>query len=199
MLSQGCTPEQAKAIIELRPFDSVLDLNNKLGQGKKKAGPSGISPRIFEDCIAIFSGYGEVDSILEDCEHIGASLRVAIDSWTDVKEGKGKVGDISNGIRDTTASLGGDIEDGALSLVSVPVSKDSKPKDYLVTQPSLLSEDVQLKDYQLLGVNWLNLLHRRKLSCILADEMGMSFLSIFLSVLLSSYVFSRSRQNHSSD
>jgi SWI/SNF-related matrix-associated actin-dependent regulator 1 of chromatin subfamily A len=152
-----------------------VDLKTKLGQGKKKPGPAGISSRMFEDCIAIFSGYGKVDSILEDCERIGSSLRDAIASWTsitDVKEKKNGDSSVSNGAPCTTAD--DNIEDGALSLVSVPASKEPKSKEYLVTQPSLLSEDVQLKDYQLQGVNWLNLLHRRKLSCILADEMGMS-------------------------
>lgn len=38
--------------------------------------------------------------------------------------------------------------------------------------PALLANGVQLKDYQLLGVSWLNLLKRKGLSCILADEMG---------------------------
>ncbi|KIO25317.1 hypothetical protein M407DRAFT_210695 [Tulasnella calospora MUT 4182] len=39
--------------------------------------------------------------------------------------------------------------------------------------PSRTGPDVQLKDYQLLGVNWLNLLWTRRMSCILADEMGL--------------------------
>ena len=44
-------------------------------------------------------------------------------------------------------------------------------KDYLYAQPALLKEGIKLKNYQLLGVNWLNLLYRKKISCILADEM----------------------------
>jgi SWI/SNF-related matrix-associated actin-dependent regulator 1 of chromatin subfamily A len=163
----GCTPEQANAIIEFRPFLSIDDLNSKLGQGKKKAGPAGISPRMFEDCGQIFEGYGKVDAILEDCERIGAALRIAITAWTsDAGEGREKQGSSSSAL---------DGEDGALCLQSLTPSKDRKSRDYLVTQPSLLANNVQLKDYQLLGVNWLHLLYRRSLSCILADEMGMSF------------------------
>lgn len=161
----GCTPEQAFTIIRLRPFVSVEDLNAKLGQGRKKIGPAGISPRMFEDCQAIFEGYGEVDSILEDCEQIGADLRAAIATWTTPSVvGKGKAKE---------EALMDSVEDGALSIVSLSPSKNQKPKDYLLTQPTLLSDTVQLKDYQLLGVNWLHLLYRSNLSCILADEMGM--------------------------
>jgi len=165
----GCTPEQANAIIELRPFESTDDLNSKLGQGKKKAGPAGISPRMFEDCTVIFKEYGAVDSILEDCEKIGATLRAAIASWTSASaSGKGTSNDECS-----VSPLLDEVEDGALSLRSLASLKEQKPKDYLVTQPSLLSDTVQLKEYQLIGVNWLRLLYRSKLSCILADEMGM--------------------------
>lgn len=42
-----------------------------------------------------------------------------------------------------------------------------------ISQPSILSERLQLKPYQLIGLNWLTLLHKNKLSGILADEMGL--------------------------
>jgi SWI/SNF-related matrix-associated actin-dependent regulator 1 of chromatin subfamily A len=165
MFHSGCTPKQANAIIERRPFLSARDLNTKLGQGKKKAGPAGISPRIFEDCTAIFEGYGAVDSILEGCEEIGAALRQAIASWTSTCE--------AGTDKTKGADPPVDSEDDSLSLLFLTPLNDQRSKDYLVTQPALLSHDVQLKEYQLLGVNWLQLLYRRNLSCILADEMGM--------------------------
>uniref|UniRef100_W5N5I9 DNA helicase n=1 Tax=Lepisosteus oculatus TaxID=7918 RepID=W5N5I9_LEPOC len=40
-------------------------------------------------------------------------------------------------------------------------------------QPALLNQRMQLKPYQLIGLNWLVLLHKNKLSGILADEMGL--------------------------
>ncbi|CAA7261624.1 unnamed protein product [Cyclocybe aegerita] len=152
----GCTPEQAEVIISLRPFESGDDIRNKLGRGKKKAGPSGISPRMFEDCTEMLKGYGSVDNVLEDCEKIGASLRATISSWSqsNVQSNENK-------------------EDGAISLLSLASLKSRNAKNYLTTQPKLLSDTVTLKEYQLLGVNWLNLLYRSNLSCILADEMGL--------------------------
>lgn len=156
----GCTPEQAAAITALRPFESIEDLEMKLKQGKKKAGPAGISPKMFDDCVKIFQGYGSVDSVLEDCEQIGNELRASIASWT------------SDSAKEMEGALADQVEDGALSLRHIePTSNLSK--DYLVSQPELLSDTVQLKEYQLLGVNWLNLLYRSHLSCILADQMGL--------------------------
>jgi SWI/SNF-related matrix-associated actin-dependent regulator of chromatin subfamily A containing DEAD/H box 1 len=147
-------------------------LGTKLGQGKKKAGPAGISPRMFEDCAAIFEGYGTVDRILEDCERIGATLRAAIATWASpAAADKGKVKEISL----DPFSVFDDSGEGTLNIVSLSPTREQRPKEYLVNQPRLLSSDVQLKEYQLLGVNWLHLLYKKNLSCILADEMGRHF------------------------
>ncbi|KAF9475763.1 hypothetical protein BDN70DRAFT_883250 [Pholiota conissans] len=147
----GCTSEQAATIISCRPFTSVDDVRTKLGQGKKKVGPSGLSPRMFEDCAEILKGYGAVDTVLEDCERIGSSLRTTIASW----------------------NTNNDASEGGVSLVSIAPLSKRRAQSYLTSQPKLLSKNVSLKEYQLLGVNWLNLLYRSNLSCILADEMGL--------------------------
>lgn len=39
------------------------------------------------------------------------------------------------------------------------------------TQPTTFSKEFPLKDYQLVGVAWLSCLYKKKLGCILADEM----------------------------
>jgi SWI/SNF-related matrix-associated actin-dependent regulator 1 of chromatin subfamily A len=165
-LSSGCNSEQADKIISLRPFISVDDVNVKLGQGRKKAGPAGISPRLFEDCQRVLGGYGAVDNVLEKCERIGASLRVAIASWSaDSVNSKGK------GKEDTSKNMSSVIdeaEEGSLSLKSVKLAT----KEYFAKQPAMLTPGVMLKDYQLLGINWLHLLYKKEYSCILADEMG---------------------------
>jgi len=135
---------------------SPEDVRSRLGTGKKKSGSSGISSRMFDDCVDMLKEYGLVDNVLESCERIGARLRFSIASWAPRKQ------DI---VEDN-------VEEGALSLTSV-TAKNSKPKNYLTSQPKLLANNVTLKEYQLLGVNWLNLLYSSHLSCILADEMGM--------------------------
>ncbi|KAI3323368.1 SNF2 family N-terminal domain-containing protein [Xylariaceae sp. AK1471] len=40
-------------------------------------------------------------------------------------------------------------------------------------KPRLMAEDITLKSYQLLGLNWMNLLHSKGFSGILADDMGL--------------------------
>lgn len=44
---------------------------------------------------------------------------------------------------------------------------------YFKGKPRLLSPDIELKDYQQMGINWLNLLYHNQMSCILADDMGL--------------------------
>ena len=114
---------------------------------------------MFDDCVEIFRGYGAVDDVLAQCERIGGQLNAIIASWSqDTRKGKEK------------ASTDTMDENGALSLVT-PVNERTL-KDFLSEQPKTLSENVQLKGYQLLGVNWLRLLYKKGRSCILADEMG---------------------------
>ena len=113
-------------------------------------------------------GYADVDRILEKCENTGAKLRAAIAAWTTPKSDKGK----GAAYREGLIALADEVqEDGALSLRS-HASFDVDKKNQFLGQPSLLANSVTLKEYQLLGVNWLNLLYNKKLSCILADEMG---------------------------
>ncbi|KAI9507436.1 SNF2 family N-terminal domain-containing protein [Russula earlei] len=161
----GCTPDQAQAIIELRPFDTVDGLREKLGQqGKKKGGtPKGVSSRMFDDCVEIFRGYGAVDDVLAQCERIGGQLNSIIASWSQETR-KGKERATSNLVDESD-------ENGALSLVAS--INEHTLKDFLSEQPTSLSKNVQLKGYQLLGLNWLRLLYKKGRSCILADEMGL--------------------------
>lgn len=112
-----------------------------------------------------------MDSVLEKCERIGASLRAAIASWgSDNSNGKGK------GKEDLIFD---ETDEGSLSLRSLQTVKNDGSNHYSAKQPAMLPEGVILKEYQLLGVNWLYLLYMREYSCILADEMG-TFLCQFL-------------------
>jgi SWI/SNF-related matrix-associated actin-dependent regulator 1 of chromatin subfamily A len=151
----GITLDMANTIISFRPFVDFDDLTTKLGQGRRKNGPGGISPRLVADTERIMLGYAKVDSILAECEKTGKHLRNILDSWINVGVDAEKLGDTGVGLT-RMASL-----------------KQEKIKGYISRQPNL-AEGVQLKEYQLLGLNWLNLLHTKGHSCILADEMGLS-------------------------
>lgn len=45
--------------------------------------------------------------------------------------------------------------------------------DKVVTQPSIINQELKLADYQLIGLNWLAIIHSQKMNGILADEMGL--------------------------
>lgn len=47
------------------------------------------------------------------------------------------------------------------------------PEYKLKPQPSVLNKNYKLKSYQIIGMNWLILMHEHKLNSILADEMGL--------------------------
>jgi SWI/SNF-related matrix-associated actin-dependent regulator 1 of chromatin subfamily A len=183
---------QATKIIELRPYTSVADLRERLGQGKKKAAPLKISPRMFEDCVEIFEGYTAVDDVLDQCETIGAELQEHIARWQ-YGGGKGK-GRSSPAVKqsDLPAALNEvDFGEGALTLRTV----DGKAsRDFLSRQPASLSEDLTLKEYQLLGLNWLRLMHAERHNAILADEMGASSFLLTLTCILAD-ACGRSRQD----
>jgi SWI/SNF-related matrix-associated actin-dependent regulator of chromatin subfamily A containing DEAD/H box 1 len=57
-----------------------------------------------------------------------------------------------------------DIQNGVLISPTYPI---------YTTQPDIINQDLQLKQYQLTGISWMLMLHEMKLGGILADEMGL--------------------------
>lgn len=45
--------------------------------------------------------------------------------------------------------------------------------DKVIKQPELLNHDMKLADYQIIGLNWLAIIHSQGMNGILADEMGL--------------------------
>ena len=135
-----------------------------------------IGNRIVDGAEEVLKGYNGVDDLISECEAIGKRVREKLAKWTALPS--------SNALTPTT-------EEGALTLTNIPTGSstssdtpstattdpspapsDTAPPE-IVGQPNVLADDVSLKDYQLVGVNWLNLLYKEGLSCILADEMGL--------------------------
>ncbi|KAI1131735.1 SNF2 family N-terminal domain-containing protein [Nemania abortiva] len=63
------------------------------------------------------------------------------------------------------------------AMANWPMDKNGKAQEGTVLpvseKPHLMAEDITLKSYQLLGLNWMNLLHSERYSGILADDMGL--------------------------
>lgn len=147
--------------------------------------------------------------MITKCEKVGKEINDVLSIWASVADTGTVAATPTNGSGSATP-----IDTGGVNIVAVDVeamktkaeangvsdaARTEALKDYMSTQPSLLAEGVVLKDYQLLGINWLSLLHRKKLSCILADEMGScSGGSVDLSAESELTDLSRSRQDYSS-
>jgi SNF2-related domain len=152
--------------IELPPSEDDDEPAKKKGKGRRtvKKGRN-IGNRIVDGAEEVLAGYNGVDDLISECETIGKRVREKLSKWmTSAKE----------------------IEEGALTLTSLspstpstmttdpsPAPSDRVDPDFMMGQPTSLAENVSLKDYQLIGVNWFHLLYKEGLSCILADEMGL--------------------------
>ncbi|QRW08542.1 ATP-dependent DNA helicase [Ceratobasidium sp. AG-Ba] len=154
----ACTLSQAKIITSLRPFADIPFLKRALKRTK------GVTQRYYDEYLNVQRGYSDVDSVLGEFDSIGRELAKIVGEWG--------------------ANTDADDADAGLHLVTVPTLSQGVPTaedparqkalSYLIpTQPRLLASGVVLKDYQLFGISWLNLLYKRGLSCILADEMGL--------------------------
>ncbi|KAI9315776.1 hypothetical protein BX666DRAFT_347644 [Dichotomocladium elegans] len=152
----GCGLDQAQKLIDKRPFNDIDDLRETLQQER------GLSLRFIQNYLDMVDGYSLVDQIIEEIEELGGKLKNAIDIWKGAAE------------KD-------DEEDAGVHLTSVnAVNKDQSSEAYrdamegfLTEQPKIINPDFTLKDYQILGINWLLLLYRKGISGILADEMGL--------------------------
>lgn len=157
--------------MKLRPFASAADFRTKTRKQK------GIGNNMMDTYLDVVTGMGEVDKVLNECEEIGRQLSHTMSIWA-----SGAAASASSA--STRPGASGDQEVG-MDLVAISeetirtqVETSNNPavreafKDYIRTQPAGVPSTVTLKDYQMLGVNWLNLLYRRGTSCILADEMG---------------------------
>ncbi|KAL7747183.1 DNA-dependent ATPase fun30 [Sorochytrium milnesiophthora] len=151
-----CTPEQAVKVVSLRPFKSFESLEQKLSATK------GVSSKMIDSYQATAAALTSLDKLISRCEQIGQKLLVTLNAWSDAL-----------GQEATAKSFGGML-DGASASEAGKLQAAADALKYLVReQPNLLNESLRLKDYQKIGVSWLNMLFRQKLSGILADEMGL--------------------------
>ncbi len=176
----GCTVVQADLLINLRPFASPDEFRTKTRKQK------GVGNNLFDAYLDLQDGMKEVDKILSNCEAIGKQLNKVMRIWageTTVSEAAAAPSPVADG--DVGLNLVAVKEEDVTKAVETSLDPAVKKAfdGYLTRQPELVSNKIQLKDYQLLGVNWLNLLYRKHLSCILADEMGLGKTAQVISLL----------------
>jgi len=175
-------------MITSRPFRN-LDVartvaNPTLLKGGKKSARAPIGDKIVDTAIDMFSGYEAIDQLVTKCEQIGKPLADEMGKWGFDVFGAAKGGELEmTSFEDDAESLRdsgiGSPSSRAVSDAGdddVKTSSSTRRKAPIVNflkKPAMMADDCILKDYQVVGLNWLALMYRHKLSGILADEMGL--------------------------
>ncbi|VDM30779.1 unnamed protein product [Hydatigera taeniaeformis] len=140
-LMNGCSQKTAEVIINLRPFNTVVDLKLRLDATRY------LSTSLIDACKELMQARSMFTSVLKSCEAISQRVESRIASL----------------LADDSVDL--PKEGGDLSR--------NKKTGFLREQPVILHPLRQLKPYQLVGLNWLRILHDEGVNGILADEMGL--------------------------
>ncbi|MCJ1272489.1 hypothetical protein MMC21_000275 [Puttea exsequens] len=175
------TEEVAIAMLFQKPFGSLDvvrqfsgDVPLATGKGKTSSKKKPVGDKIVEKCLDMWAGYEAVDLLVKRCDELAEPLREDMNSW-----GVDVLGAVKGGELDLVSfDRDNSPRDSGIGTPSTNVSEDEGDVKVLrkrgfLPQPSIMAEGVILKDYQIVGVNWLSLLYQRKLSCILADDMGL--------------------------
>ncbi|KEF59850.1 uncharacterized protein A1O9_04698 [Exophiala aquamarina CBS 119918] len=167
--------ELAQFFVSQRPFKSldaiteIQDPSLKPTKGRRKTAP--IGERLVEKVEAMLESYDAVDFLVQRCQNLAKPLATEMKRWGINMHGSqsGELEMVSlHEVQKTHDSgIGTPVSDEDPDNVRQPGSRNR------IGQPSSMSPDIQMKDYQIAGVNWLNLLYKRNLSCILADDMGL--------------------------
>ncbi|CAH8592041.1 unnamed protein product [Schistosoma turkestanicum] len=157
-LMPGCSRKTAQAIINMRPFKNTKDLVTQL------SGVRHLSSNLYECCKDILEVRSSVIRLLNKCERlteqVASHAARLLENAIDLPE---------NALTDQNRSDGVDHEHDDFSI-----NKANGNLVQLVTQqPAILNPLRELKPYQLVGLNWLRLLHHEQVNGILADEMGL--------------------------
>ena len=162
------SPEQARLLISGRPFYEMHNLETHARRTK------GIGFKIVEMYQSSLRGYMAVDDLIRRVEAVGMELLDVVRGWTAAPapplpsptSTTTKTETITDLVKQDIEPIDVDQEkdDGALHIVEVDDS-------VVAGQPDIVAPGIILKHYQLIGVSWLNLLWKKKLSGILADEM----------------------------
>ena len=166
----GRSMEVASYLLSKRPFRSLQAVRNvpapdvKERKSKRKAP---IGDAIVDKCEEMIVSYEAVDFLVKKCETIGKPIAQQMKQWGVNVYGQ-KDGELD------LVSLGDSQHDSGIGTPSSePDGKGDPTKLGLIPQPATMGDHVQLKDYQIVGVNWLALLYKQGVSAILADDMGL--------------------------
>ncbi|KAF2459989.1 SNF2 family N-terminal domain-containing protein [Lineolata rhizophorae] len=166
-----------RAVIAKRPFkklDDVRKISLDSAVPGKRSKKRPVGDRVVDICLDMFTGYTAVDTLVSQCENIAKPISASMKAWGVNVSGSSKSGELDilslneSKLRDSgvgSPSSSPDEDGGVVEL--------HRKKSKFLQKPAIMSRDLTLKDYQVVGLNWLNLLWSNKMSCILADDMGL--------------------------
>jgi len=186
----GHKEEEIRSILEHRPFRSLtvveklhVDLR-KLDNGKKARKPKiTFGQRLADAARDMWNAYETIDKVVQACETRGKPIVNGMTAWGVNVFGASTDGEVTitnlegndrsrdSGYQSPRSSNGSESEREPMSKAvnrNVPGKRGK-----LLTKPAIMNDDIELKDYQVVGLNWLNLLWRNGISGILADDMGL--------------------------
>ena len=172
--------EIANHVISHRPFSSLDDVRAvpaprpqtekpKGSRGRKT--PKPIGDKLVDKCLDMWVGYEAVDSLVAECEALGKPIAAEMKKWgVDIFGNRGEL---------ELVSLDRELHDSGIGTPTQRSDEDSdvpgsvSRKSRFIPQPEIMCKELKMKDFQIVGINWLALLFDKKLSCILADDMGL--------------------------
>ena len=181
----NCTDDVANEIISHKFFSDLDEIREisaaaKAGAKPRKGGKptKNIGEKVVEKLIETFQGYAAVDVLVSVCEEFGKSVAEGMARWGVDAFGQASKGelDIVN-IEKKPKEQDSQKHDSGIGTPASTDDESVKSAGHknagFLSQPSNMGSDVTLKDYQIVGFNWLLLLFHQKKSCILADDMGL--------------------------
>lgn len=184
----GHKEEEVRELLDQRPFASFeavkkihVDLTPKEA-GKKKARKPRITfgARLVDAAEDMWDAYSTIDSVVQQCEILGKPMVAGMARWgidifgastedgmdvTSLDDNSDASSSRDSGYHTPRSNHGSDTETNTV--------RKAASRTKLLKQPAIMNDDIELKDYQVVGLNWLNLLWQTKTSGILADDMGL--------------------------
>ncbi|KAF3055896.1 ATP-dependent helicase fft1 [Daldinia childiae] len=130
-----------------RPFKSIADAEKVSRQdkakSKKKIRIVNVGENIVERLKSWLQACEAATAVIDECDRRGAEINSIMSTWNLDKNGESK--------------------GEAATLARLPIEE----------KPKLMGESIKLKSYQMVGLNWMDLLRRKGYGGILADDMGL--------------------------
>ena len=185
----GHKAEDITLIFEHRPFRNLEAVekihvdSRKTETGKKARKPkTTFGERLVEAARSMWNAYTTIDEVVKKCEERGRPMVNGMARWGINIFGASTDGEIAATSLDDSDS-GSNRDSGYQSPNTNGSESDHEDmrkavdrtsgKRKLLGKPANMNDDIQLKDYQVVGLNWLSLLWDNKISGILADDMGL--------------------------